>query len=636
MLPYMNSKSIMRPSVQTGFGGLNHNKSAGDGEIYDMLLMSSREYPLLATRPRRGWIKDIGDPLGSGSGDKEWYANDTVFNYNGATKGTVSKTQKQYAVMGKKIIIMPDKKYYDTETDTFGTLGVRVALIGGVDFQNGVYMEVPAEANTIYRSGANWASSFSEGDAVTISGCTVHPENNGSFIIREIDGDYLHFYENTFTLDSLWKFTAPQEGVPAGTYYFYIGSDSYYFTLSADMSEGDTLTWTGTALTAVIGGVSSTISVTAGTSGDILVFADIPQNYSETGDMVMTREIPDMDFICVNENRLWGCKGDSIYASSLGDPFNFNVFDGLSSDSWAADATDSAGDFTGCISYMGYPVFFKEDSIYTIQGDNAKNFAWTPRNRWGVKKGCERSLAVAGETLFYLSRVGVCAYTGGTPVIISAPLGVNAKLSDGVAGSDGVKYYISLYNGEEDAYFVYAYDTRYGVWHKEDEGRANCFYFLDGALYSVMYYPLPTSTGTGRVWCIGGSKGALWSDPEYWNVTFADSDRFYETTDTNSQNKKGPLRILIRAQLNNGTKADVKIRYDDGTTHTVGTITGSLSEKKKTYIIPLVLRRCDHYRLSLDGYGDAVIYSISIEKYSGSQYQGSSGVTLPNGELNMR
>ena len=41
-LPNIGDRSIMRPSVQRGFGGLNHNKSAGDGEIYWMQNMSSR------------------------------------------------------------------------------------------------------------------------------------------------------------------------------------------------------------------------------------------------------------------------------------------------------------------------------------------------------------------------------------------------------------------------------------------------------------------------------------------------------------------------------------------------------------------------------------------------------------------
>ena len=56
MLPGMNDKSIMRPSVQTGFGGINHNLTAGDGEIWDMGNLCSLDFPLLRPRDPRGVI----------------------------------------------------------------------------------------------------------------------------------------------------------------------------------------------------------------------------------------------------------------------------------------------------------------------------------------------------------------------------------------------------------------------------------------------------------------------------------------------------------------------------------------------------------------------------------------------------
>ena len=617
MLPYMNQKSIMRPAVQTGFGGLNHNKNAEDGEIYDMVNMSSREYPLLTPRPKRGLVRTLTEPCGAGAGDKAWWVDGTDFYYDAVQKGTVVKGQKQYALMGQKVIIAPDMKYYDIESGTFGTLG-SAQTVTGLAFKNGTYQDVPANANTLYHAGASWADNFSEGDAVTIEGCVTHTENNGSFIIREIDGDYLRFYENTFTLDSLWQFTAGYEGVPVGTYYFYIGEDAYHFTLSSAMSENDTLTWTGTAITASIGGATSTIAVATGIEGTILEFSDISQDYTESGSITLTREVPEMDFITVNENRLWGCKGDSIYASALGDPFNFKVFDGLSSDSWQVDATDSAGDFTACCSYMGYPTFFKEDSIYKIQGDRPSNFAWSMSSRWGVKSGCERSLAVAGETLFYLSRVGVCAYTGGVPQIISAPLGVNTKFSDGVAGSDGIRYYISLWSGNlSEPYRLYVYDTRYGTWHAEDESQANSFYMLSGSLHMLL--------SSGKDYCLDGSAGTAESSVT-WGTVFADFVRFYETTDTNSQDKKGPLRLQIRCEMESGSELNAYVRYDQGSWHSAGQIT---SKSKKSYNLPLVLRRCDNFGLKLTGTGAVIIYSITVVRYSGSNLQGGR-VSLPN------
>lgn len=616
-LPYMSDKSIMRPTVRTQFGGLNNNLSARDGEIVWMENMSSREFPLLTPRGKRAWVQTISDPWGIGARDELYWVDGTGFYYNGVLKGSVAASMKQFAAMGNMILIFPDKKYYDIDSGTFGNLAAGVSGLTGVQFQNGTYAGVPAEANTIYKAGAAWE--FAAGDAIAISGCTTHPENNKTAIVREVDGDYLRFYEGTFTLDSTIRYTAGADGLQAGTYHFEEGGQ---FTLSSDLSEGDTLTWNGTSITAVIGGVTSTIAVTTGEDGELLVFSDIPTNYTEAGTLSLGREVPDLDYVCVNENRLWGCKGDTIYASALGDPFNFNVFDGLSTDSWQSAVPDE-GDFTACVSYGGYPIFFKENSICKVQGDKPSNFQWTLSSRFGVKEGSSYSLAVAGETLFYLSRAGICSYNGGAPRVISEPLGANTRWAEASGGSDGIRYYVSLRDYDDsDVSGLYVFDTRYGVWHREDDS---------WGMFAFCYESLYMLTDSGYLYRLDGDTyyGSEEDDIE-WQVKFADSDNFYETTDSNSQNKKGPLRILIRATLANETTVAVKIKYDDGTTHTVGTLTGTSSEKKKSYIIPLILRRCDHYRISLDGAGDAVIYSISIERYSGSQFQGSSNVTLPN------
>lgn len=613
-LPQMSDRSMMRPAVRTSFGGLNHNLSAGDGEIFWMENMSSREYPLLTQRPKRGVLMELDEPYGMGAQDEPFWVDGTGFYYDGVWKGSVSKSRKQFAVMGSMVLIFPDKKYYDFKAGVFGNLALGQSY-SGVSFQNGTYIGVPAEANTIYKQGAAWT--IAAGDAIAISGCTVHTENNKTAIVREVEGDYLRFYEGTFTLDSTIRYTAPVEGLQAGTYHFEEGGQ---FTLPSDLSEGDTLTWNGTSIDAVIGGVSSTIPVTAGEDGEILVFADIPTDYTETGTVTLGREVPDLDYICVNENRLWGCKGDTIYASALGDPFNFNVFDGLSTDSWQSDTTD-AGDFTACYSFQGYPLFFKEDSVFKVQGDNARNFAWTRTDRLGVKAGCDHSLAVAGETLFYLSRVGVCAYQGGMPRVISDPLGANTKWSDAVGGSDGIRYYVSMTN-EDDGYSLFAFDTRYGIWHREDVSVAVSFAFWDGGLHML--------TEDGTIWRLDGAEGSL-EDEISWEVKFADSVRYFETSDANSQNKKGLSRLMLRCELAEGATVTVSVSYDKGSWHEAATIRGadgtpwsSGGSKMFSYNVPLILRRCDSYRIKLTGTGESVIYSLTEVKYSGSNLQGGA------------
>lgn len=603
----------MRPAVRTGFGGLNHNLSAGDGELWDMENLSAREFPLMTQRPRRGLEQNVPNPGGLGAGEEPWWVSGTGFYYNGVRKGTVTAGEKRFAAMGTRVLIFPDKKYYDSAVDTFGDMGVSVDVTEA-QFRNGTFAGVAASANTIYKNGAVW--NISPGDGVTISGCVIHPENNKTAVVREVEGDELRFYENTFTLDSTIRYTAGADGLPAGTYHFEEGQ----FTLNTALSEGDTLTWNGTGLDAVIGGAGSTVTVTAGTGGTALVFSDIPTDYTESGTVSIVRQVPDLDYVCVNENRLWGCSGDTIYASALGDPFNFNVFDGLSTDSWASGTAD-AGDFTACVSYLGYPIFFKEDAVYKVYGDKPANFQWTPSARLGVKAGCDRSLAVAGETLFYLSRAGIVAYTGGIPAVMSGGLGANTMWSGAAAGSDALRYYVSMSDGT--GYNLFVYDTQRKVWHREDATQAVGFAFWGGGLHML--------TSDGKLWRIDGNAGTK-EAPLSWRAEFADSTRFYETTDTNSQDKKGPLRLQLRCSLTQGATVTVWIMYDsDGTWHEIGTVTGETGgSAKRSYNLPLIIRRCDHYRLKLTGTGTCVIYSLTEVKYSGSNLQGGS-VSRPSG-----
>ena len=609
-LPYR--ASVMRSSPQTRFGGLNHNPGAQDGEIYDMTNLSAGAWPLLSPRGKRGLENTIEAPGGIGARDRPFWASGTTFCYDGtAVSGlTLTAGQKVFAALGNRILIFPDKKYFDAADGTWGEMEASTGALTGVTvaFRNGTYAGVAANANTVYKSGEAWASyGFREGDAVTVAGCITHPENNKTAVIREIDGNYLHFYEDTFTLDSRWRYAPAESGLAAGSYHFSVGETARQFALSADLDYGDTLDWDGIVLRQTKGGLVTTVETSEGEDGTELTFAEYGVNYVEAGTLAFTREVPALTQVCVNENRVWGTDGKKIYASKLGDPFNFHVFDGLSTDSWQSQTVD-AGDFTACVSYLGYPVFFKEDMVYKVYGDRPSNFQWTPSARLGVKAGCAKSLAVAGETLFYLSPAGICAYTGGIPAVISGPLGEDRTWSSAAAGSDNLRYYVSMTDGE--AYSLFVYDTRYRAWHREDATQALGFAFWDGGLHML--------ASDGKLWRIDGTAGTP-EDAVSWTAEFADFARVYETSDTGSEMKKGLLRLLLRCELGENAHMDVMVRYDSrGDWINAKTITTAV---KKSFIVPLILRRCDHFRLKLTGTGDFKVWSLAPIRYSGSHLQ---------------
>lgn len=522
-LPRMKYADGIRKYSAVTFGGYNHTLSARDGEIFDMKNLTGDYYPVLSPRKKRRFLRTLAKPNGIYGRDGLYWVDGTGFYKDGALKGTVEDSPKTFESLGAYIIILPDKKVYNSVTDEL--TDIERSWEGSVKIQDGTYAGEPAKANTIYAAGVNWAEIFQEGDGVTISGCVTHEYNNRTPIIQEIDGEYLHFLENAFEIST--------------------------------------------------GGDSETVTI--------------------------KREMPDLDYICQNENRLWGVKGDAVYACKQGDPFKWNVFAGIATDSYGAEV-GSAEDFSGIASYLGYPVCFKSENIYKVYGDRPANFQIMGSATLGVADGSHRSLAIAGETLFYLSRVGIVAYTGGMPANLAAPFG-DARYKNAVAGSDGVKYYISMESSEGWELFVY--DTRSGLFHKEDNTHVLGWAWNDG-LYML--------TAGGEIWITGESPTIPEGTTEEAGFTaMAEFADFIES----DPNKKGTGKIQVRMELEAGASVKIEMLFDsDGAWQEVKTLTTAV---KRSFYLPIIPRRSDHFKIRFTGEGDWKLYSLVRESYSGSE-----------------
>lgn len=326
--------------------------------------------------------------------------------------------------------------------------------------------------------------------------------------------------------------------------------------------------------------------------------------------VTVERTVPDMDHIFEHQNRLWGCKGNEIYASALGDPTNWNVFDGLSADSWRL-TVGSAGEFTGACSYGGRPMFFKERLIVKIYGDTPQQWQTYETEALGVEAGSGGSLGTAGGTLFYKSPAGIMAYGGSYPRSAADALG-DVRYKNAVAGSDGVRYYVSMERSDGE-WRLFAYDTRYGVWHPED-GAQMLGFGWNGELLALEYRP---SEMEGTIYVIGDVRqipeGAMREEGIATMVEFAD------WTD-GSTRRKGLGRVTLRLEVDEGTTVTIRVQYDsDGVWHTVKTVSGS---RKDSHAVALRLRRCDHYRLQLEGTGLGgsrwTLHAITRDRYVGS------------------
>lgn len=314
-----------------------------------------------------------------------------------------------------------------------------------------------------------------------------------------------------------------------------------------------------------------------------------------SGTVKLERRIPQLDFICESENRLWGCSSESqtIYASALGDPTNFFVYEGTNTDSYAV-GVGTGGEFTGCCKLTSSVLFWKEDKLHKMLGSYPAEYSLFTYEIEGLRKGCQKSMQVINEVLYYMGLHGIYAYSGGMPSLISASFG-EKNFSDGVAGTDGDTYYLSVLEGDKPHLLLY--ETRKGMWIREDDTRV-----VDFARSGKELYLLDTD---GIVWLADGGTEDM---NQKWMAQFTP---FYEGI----QGRKRYTKLILRVEVPKGAWMQAEMRQDGGSWRSCGKILG-----RDMDAIPLLvpINRCDKFEVRLSGAGPCVVKAMMLEYQTGS------------------
>lgn len=345
---------------------------------------------------------------------------------------------------------------------------------------------------------------------------------------------------------------------------------------------------------------------------------------TEQNKVSISRTMPNMDYVCELNGRLWGCSNEfhEIYASAPSFPFNFNTFLGLASDSYAV-TVGTDGEFTGCATYLGYVLFFKENLVHEMYGTKPSNYQLSTHYIRGVQRGCSRSLCVLNETLFYKSKTGIMAFAGTDPEIISEKLG-DVAYSDAVAGVCGGKYYVSMKrkNGSSYTYDLLVFDTQTGFWHKED----NTQFKTALSTMSELYFAdannhLCTVTGSGADMTIKTPSSditTLYSVESEGNIDWSmeSGDLYFGSIDNKYISR---LRVLFN--IFKDTTINVYLRYDNDAnwTHIISKQYKYASSDKNTHNLPIVSRRSRRLRIKITGTGDCDIQAIAMDIEQGSE-----------------
>lgn len=317
--------------------------------------------------------------------------------------------------------------------------------------------------------------------------------------------------------------------------------------------------------------------------------------------LAVEMKVPDLDYVCEANNRIWGCSyakvdgtlTNEIRCCALGDFRNWYRFEGTSMDSYVM-SVGSDGKFTGAYSLQGVPLIFKEGFLHKISGTQPSNFTLNTLRCRGVQDGSWRSLAIVNETLMYKAQHDVMAYDGAMPYAISEKLGTE-KYTSAVGGSYRDKYYISMQD-KKMKHNTYVFDSAKGLWHREDEGTIAGMATANGNLYMAVQ----TGENSTSLMAIDGNVQAEEGLP--WSATFGIFGFAYERS-------KYLSRFNIRAQMTAGSEMTFEIMYDSsGVWEKMGTMR---SRVLKTFMLPIIPRRCDHCQIRISGKGDVKIYSIA-------------------------
>ena len=597
------------------FGGYNKNLRITEGEWQDENNLSTMFYPLLAPI-RDSWTLLEHEPTGQGAlppiapvgitaVNSMTYGYSVICVRTVGSKGVIyigntattnpstdpdgitvdPTTPKQYVLMGSYLVVFPDAVYFNINTPTDqGHLNENISSFS----ITGYPCDIDGNVLTGYTESPTAPASPSDGD--------VWLDTSGE----------KHEYKKWYASSSMW--------LTQDVYVKIVYNDTSVFTyLDNIFNEGD-------GVTLSIGAISETdpslVQQVQDLNGShviqkighdyIVVIGIVDDEWNSTAKMTISRKAPAMDYVIECNNRLWGCKYgtvdgehiNEIYCSKLGDFRNWEVYEGLSTDSWRA-SIGLPGPWTGAVAYDGRPTFFKKDCIYKIYVSSSGAHQIATSEGPGVREGCWQSVAIVGSVLFYMSDSGVQAYTGTNPTRVSD--NINTDKAYGAIATVWRKYYVVTFYPTIGTFETYTYDTELRVWHKISLQHpisyvkpSNDFITWQDALGNILNND-PTGNTISSV-ATGTSFNGDW---------FAESG----VIGLDYPDNKYLSRFDFRINLFKGAWVELFIQYDsDGKWLSKGRL---YKPGLQSFILPVIPRRCDHCRFKLVGHGDFRLYSIA-------------------------
>lgn len=461
---------------------------------------------------------------------------------------------------------------------------------------------------------------FKQGEVVSVEGSKLEYNNKEAAVIANVTDEQIRM--STGFVDAAHYYDVP-EPLAEGVYRLVTGADGVVFRTDRKIRPTEQLFTvtdagnSGLETGSVYAYDLQTQALEKMEPSEESGYTDLDaiQNaYTGETEAILTieRTVPDMQFICERDNRLYGVSNAEVervfntetgkwetvtsrvlHASALGEPTRWNVFEGASTDSYAV-AIAGDGDFTALVNYSGSVIAFKEEKMYKLTGDYPAEFYLRSYSWDGVKAGCHKSAVIINEVLYYLSPYGVMQYTGGAPSLISYDLG-EVQTTTAAGGRNGTKYMLAMGG------LLYTYDTLHRVWVSEAYGNVTDIESVGNRAYIVT---------DGKIMRTG--DGTAGESVEWYAITHWIDEGTFLYKDYGEMN--------LDAALTGGAEMKIEFRLsEDEAWRTLKTLTNYHAEwqtrdrmqgERNHWQMIIPVSRADRIQFRLSGKGPCKIYAI--------------------------
>lgn len=602
MLPQLNVKADNMTMINQ-FLGYNHNLVIQDTEFYEMENMSNDYFPVMSNRIKRGIVGQKTNVQAMLGGEFLSYVDDNKLYYDESKVVDLEESNKerQLVKMGAYIVVFPDGVIYNTYDGKTTYIQNKV-----ITTQNPTF--------TLCKL---------DGTAYDSSNTVVGSEPD----------DKTKFWLDTSTTPVVLKVygTSSHAWVSVATTYVKVSAPG----IGKGFKKDDAATFEGVDKSdAIYNNFDFNQSNIIRDCGDdyLIVVGLINKVFTNSKPITVERKLPELDFVCELNNRIWGCSSinHEIYACKQGEPTNWYCYAGLDSDSYAATiGTDNI--FTGCVAYNGTVLFFKEHGIHKVYGTKPSNYeiGWLPGK--GLQNGSAKSIVVVNDYIMYKARDSFIMYDGSiTP--ISTQLGAK-NYYEAVGGVYRNKYYVSTRDDNYN-YSLFCYDTSRGTWCREDDLMVKYMAYASSGLYMcdmnnklmvvnveglyTSIFPIseveeeelyPVSDDDSEEMYPGDTLGGTEEEDFTWSLTTGEIG-------LNSPYEKYIKKINLRFQLDTNAKLKIELMYDSEEEWKM--IQEIWCTRKRSYSMPIPVKRCDHFKIRLSGFGNIKLYSIAKSEEEGS------------------